>query len=311
MPGPAMPTTALPASRKRDSRQGFRLCGSAQNTGPIPPRAHGFPARLGQGQGNCWHAASMRSPSLPGNSTSDRAPTREEACANLLLAGLPADAWERWQPVLEVVDLNRGDVLYDGGDPISHVVFPTTAIVSLQYLLQDGRATEIAIIGRPGMVGVSRLRGGENTPSRAVVQYSGQAMRLPADFLEQEFTTQPAVMHMLLRYMQALITQMAQNAVCHRHHSIEQHLCRWLLLNLDRMHSNELPVTHENIAQLLGVRREGVTEAAGQLQRAGLIGRRRGHITVLDRPGLEARCCECYAVVRREYDRLLPPSSAA
>lgn len=251
----------------------------------------------------------MCSPSLTGASGAlHRAPTLAEAGGNLLLAGLTPDAWERWHPHLELIELQRGDVLYDGGDVLSRVVFPLTAIVSLQYLLQDGSATEIAIIGRPGLVGVSRLRGGENTPSRAVVQHPGQAIRLPADFLMQEFTTQPAVMHMLLRYMQALITQMAQNAVCHRHHSIEQHLCRWLLLNLDRLHGNDVPVTHENIAQLLGVRREGVTEATGQLQRAGLIGRRRGHITVLDRTGLEARCCECYAVVRREYDRLLPSS---
>jgi CRP-like cAMP-binding protein len=225
---------------------------------------------------------------------------------NELLAALPDAEWERWQPLLEPVELPLGKVLYESGTRMSHVVFPTTAIVSLLYELEDGDSAEIAVVGREGLVGVSLFMGGESTPSRAVVQSGGQGLRLRTDFLMTEFNRAGPVLHLLLRYTQALITQMAQTAVCNRHHSLDQQLCRWLLLSLDRLQDNELGMTQELIANMLGVRREGVTEAAGNLQRAGLIDYHRGHITVLDRAGLELRTCECYAVVKREYDRLLP-----
>lgn len=225
---------------------------------------------------------------------------------NQLLAALPPDTWTRWSPKLELADLALGTVLYESGGMMSHVYFPTTAIVSLLYVMEDGASAEIAVVGNEGVVGISVFMGGESTPSRAVVQSAGQAFCLSAAAMKQEFNTMP-VLHLMLRYTQALITQMSQTAVCNRHHSLDQQLCRWLLLSFDRLSGTELLMTQELIANMLGVRREGVTESAMKLQRAGLIQYTRGHIKVIDRTGLEARSCECYAVVKREYERLLPP----
>ena len=230
---------------------------------------------------------------------------------NLLLSALPDAEWAHWLPHLEAVDMPLGKVLYESGVTLSHVYFPTTAIVSLLYVMEDGASAEIAVVGQEGIVGISLFMGGESTPSRAVVQSAGQAFRLEAKLMMQEFNRAGPVLHLLLRYTQALITQMAQTAVCNRHHSLDQQLCRWLLLSLDRLHSAEIVMTQELIANMLGVRREGVTEAAGHLQKAGLIRYRRGHITVLDRARLEQRACECYAVVKKEYDRLLPDTMAS
>jgi CRP-like cAMP-binding protein len=225
---------------------------------------------------------------------------------NRLLAALPAPAYARLEPHLKLVQMPLGTVLYESGILLNHVYFPTTSIVSLLYVMADGASAEIAVVGNEGVIGVSLFMGGETTPSRAVVQSAGHAYRLSGQLLKEEFTRAGAMQHLLLRYTQALITQMAQTAVCNRHHSLDQQLCRWLLLSLDRLSSNELAMTQELIANMLGVRREGVTEAAGRLQSAGLIEYRRGHITVVDRVGLEARTCECYAVVKKESDRLLP-----
>jgi CRP-like cAMP-binding protein len=233
-------------------------------------------------------------------------PMPHEGPSNHLLNALPQAEWERWQPQLEMVDMPLGQVLYESGRALSHVYFPTTAIVSLLYVMEDGASAEIAVVGHEGVVGISLFMGGESTPSRAVVQSAGRGVRLRAQVVKEEFNRSSAVMHLLLRYTQALITQMAQTAACNRHHQLDQQLCRWLLLSLDRLQGNELVMTQELIANMLGVRREGVTEAALQLQRLGLIRYARGHITVLDRAGLEARSCECYEVVRKEYDRLLP-----
>lgn len=224
---------------------------------------------------------------------------------NDLLAMLPPELVARWAPHLEPVELGLGQVLCESGWRMNHVYFPTTAIVSLLCVMKDGASAEIAVVGRDGLVGIALFMGGESTTSRAVVQGAGQGLRLAGSFLMREFNQGGAVSHLLLRYTQALITQMAQTAVCNRHHSLDQQLCRWLLLSLDRLHSNELVMTQELIANMLGVRREGVTEAAGKLQAAGLVQYRRGHITVLDRHGVEERSCECYRVVKTEYDRLL------
>jgi CRP-like cAMP-binding protein len=229
---------------------------------------------------------------------------------NRLLAALPDAEWARWLPHLESVEMPLGKVLYESGTRLAHVYFPTTSIVSLLYVMEDGASAEIAVVGHEGIVGISLFMGGESTPSRAVVQSAGQGFRLNASLMMQEFNRAGPVLHLLLRYTQALITQMAQTAVCNRHHSLDQQLCRWLLLSLDRLRSNDLVMTQELIANMLGVRREGVTEAAGHLQDAGLIRYRRGRITVLDRAGLESRTCECYAVVKKEYDRLLPSATA-
>lgn len=229
---------------------------------------------------------------------------------NLLLAALPDAELARWLPHLELVEMPLGIVLCESGNTLGHVYFPTTAIVSLLYVMEDGASAEIAVVGHEGIVGISLFMGGESTPSRALVQSAGTGFRLKADLMMQEFNRAGPVLHLLLRYTQALITQMAQTAVCNRHHSLDQQLCRWLLLSLDRLSSNRLAMTQELIANMLGVRREGVTEAAGHLQKAGLIRYRRGHITVLDRPGLERRSCECYGVVKKEYDRLLPATTA-
>ena len=229
---------------------------------------------------------------------------------NRLLAALPDAEWAHWRPFMEPVDMPLGKVLYESGRKLTHVYFPTTAIISLLYVLEDGASAEIAVVGDEGIVGIALFMGGETTPNRAVVQSAGNAFRLEAHLMMQEFDRAGPVLHLLLRYTQALITQMAQTAVCNRHHSLDQQLCRWLLLSLDRLRSNELLMTQELIANMLGVRREGVTEAAGHLQNAGLIHYRRGRITVLDRDRLEQRTCECYAVVKREYDRLLPATTA-
>jgi CRP-like cAMP-binding protein len=226
---------------------------------------------------------------------------------NRLIAALPEAEWQRWLPKLELVEMPLGEVLYESGGTLSHVYFPTTAIVSLLYVMENGASAEIAVVGNEGLVGVSLFMGGESTPSRAVVQSAGQGIRLEARSMKDEFNRAGPALHLLLRYTQALITQMAQTAVCNRHHSVDQQLCRWLLLSLDRLEGDELVMTQELIANMLGVRREGVTEAALKLQQAGLIRYARGHITVLDRAGLEKRTCECYTVVKKEYDRLLPP----
>jgi CRP-like cAMP-binding protein len=226
--------------------------------------------------------------------------------ANQLLASLPASEWQRMGPLLEAVELPLGQVLYESGSKMSHVYFPINAIVSLLYVMENGSSAEIAVVGKEGLVGIALFMGGETTPSRAVVQSAGQGYRLRAADIKQEFNRSGPVLHLLLRYTQALITQMAQTAVCNRHHSLDQQLCRWLLLSLDRLNGNELVMTQELIANMLGVRREGVTEAALKLQKLGIIRYARGHITVIDRDALETRVCECYAVVKKEYDRLLP-----
>ena len=233
-------------------------------------------------------------------------PASPEPKQNHLLAALPPAEFERLSPHLELATLDLGQVLYESGGKLNHVYFPTDSIVSLLYVMADGASAEIAIVGNEGLLGIALFMGGETTPSRAVVQSAGHGYRLKAQLMKQEFNRAGPMMHLLLRYTQALITQMAQTAVCNRHHSVEQQLCRWLLLSLDRLTGNELSMTQELIANMLGVRREGVTEAAANLQRAGLIQYRRGHITVTDRPGLEQRTCECYGVVRREYERLIP-----
>jgi CRP-like cAMP-binding protein len=225
---------------------------------------------------------------------------------NHLLAALSPEAHERLMPNLTLVPLPLGDVLYESGDAMRHVYFPIDAIVSLLYVMESGASAEISVVGNEGLVGVAVFMGGESTPSRAVVQSAGSAYRLPGQRLKDEVNRHGELLQLMLRYTQALITQMAQTAVCNRHHSIDQQLCRWLLLSLDRLSGNRLSMTQELIANMLGVRREGVTEAAGKLQRLGVIEYSRGHITVLDRLRLEALSCECYAVVKKETDRLLP-----
>lgn len=225
---------------------------------------------------------------------------------NQLLAAMPETEWERIAPLLEPVELPLGMVLYESGVRMNHVYFPVNAIVSLLYVMEDGASAEIAVVGNEGIVGIALFMGGESTPSRAVVQSAGMGYRLRSSDIKSEFNRSGPMMHLLLRYTQALITQMAQTALCNRHHSLDQQLCRWLLLSLDRLKSNELVMTQELISNMLGVRREGVTESALKLQRQGVISYSRGHIKVLDRPALEHRVCECYAVVKKEYDRLLP-----
>lgn len=226
--------------------------------------------------------------------------------SNRLLAALPQGEWERWEAELELIDLKLGQVLYESGGRMQYVYFPVDAIVSLLFVLENGSSAEIAVVGNEGIVGVSLFMGGETTPSRAVVQSAGKCLRLSGQVLKKEFNNSLPVLHLLLRYTQALITQMTQTAVCNRHHSLDQQLCRWLLLSMDRLTGSHLVMTQELIANMLGVRREGVTEAAGRLQKAGLISYKRGKIDVIDRPGIEVRTCECYAVVKKEYDRLLP-----
>ncbi len=225
---------------------------------------------------------------------------------NHLLAALPADVQQRLFGRLELVPLPLGKVLYESGDALRHVYFPTDSIVSLLYVMESGASAEISVVGNEGLIGVALFMGGESTPSRAIVQSAGSAYRLRGQLLKDEFNRHGMLLQLMLRYTQALLTQMAQTAVCNRHHSIDQQLCRWLLLSLDRLPSNQLTMTQELIANMLGVRREGVTDAAGKLQKLGVIEYHRGHITVLDRAALEALSCECYAVVKKETDRLLP-----
>jgi CRP-like cAMP-binding protein len=229
---------------------------------------------------------------------------------NHLLAVLPENEWNRLSLYFELIPMPLGMVLYESGGQLNHVYFPTTSIVSLLYVMEDGASAEIAIVGNEGMVGVALFMGGQTMPNRAVVQSAGGAYRLKGTLLKQEFDRAGPVQRLLLRYTQALLTQMAQTAVCNRHHAVEQQLCRWLLLSLDRLPTNVLSMTQELIANMLGVRREGVTAAAGKLQNSGLISYNRGVITVLDRPGLEGMCCECYQVVKTEFDRLLPEITA-
>ena len=225
---------------------------------------------------------------------------------NLLLDALQNAEFDRLSPNLELVEMPLGKVLYESGGMLEHVYFPTNSIISLLYVMENGSSAEIAVVGNEGILGISLFMGGETTSSRAIVQSSGHAYRLKVQLLKDEFNRGGPVQRLLLRYTQALITQMAQTAVCNRHHSVEQQLCRWLLLSLDRLATDQLTMTQELIANMLGVRREGVTDAAGKLQRDGLIIYNRGHITVLDRPKLEKRSCECYQVVKAEFDRLLP-----
>jgi len=242
--------------------------------------------------------------------TKTKNPKADEVKQNHLLAMLPAAELARWLPELEAVDMPLGYVVYESGSLMTHVYFPTTSIVSLLYVMENGASAEIAVVGNEGLIGVSLFMGGGSTPSRAVNQSAGKGFRLKASVMQEEFDRAGPVMHLLLRYTQALLTQMAQTAVCNRHHSLDQQLCRWLLLSLDRLRGNELVMTQELIANMLGVRREGVTEAALKLQRAGLISYTRGRIKVQDRPGLQLRSCECYGVVKKEYDRLLPDRCA-
>lgn len=231
-------------------------------------------------------------------------------CCNQLLNALPKEAYSRIEQSLVPVELELGQVLYESGDQLRHVYFPTTAIISLLYVLENGSSAEIAVVGNEGILGIALFMGGNTTPSRAVVQSKGLGYRLKPQILLSEFHLGGATQQLLLRYTQALITQMTQTAVCNRHHTVEQQLCRWLLLSLDRLEGNTLNMTQELIANMLGVRREGVTEAAGRLQREGLIQYARGRIEVLDRPRLEARVCECYQVVKTEFERLLPQPEA-
>lgn len=276
------------------------MCDTVQTAQAGPPHTGRFwqgpPART-SGAGHC---VTEGAPIKRSNS-----PTQ-----NHLLAALPEPELQRWSPHLQPVELALGQVLYESGATMPFVYLPTNAIVSLLYVLEDGASAEIAVVGFEGLVGISIFMGGGTTPSRAVVQSAGFGYRMPADVMKAEFARSGPVMHLLLRYTQALITQMAQTAVCNRHHSLDQQLCRWLLLSLDRLQSHQLVMTQELIANMLGVRREGVTEAALKLQKAGLISYARGHINVLDRTGLEARTCECYEVVKKEYDRLLPRREA-
>jgi len=237
------------------------------------------------------------------------APQELEPTQNHILAALPAEVCRRIFSYLEPTPMPLGQVLYEPGDRMRYVYFPTDAIVSLLYVMESGASAEISVVGNEGLVGVSLFMGGESTSSRAVVQSGGRGYRLLGARLIDEFNRHGALMALVLRYTQALITQMAQTAVCNRHHSIDQQLCRWLLLSLDRLPSQHLVMTQELIANMLGVRREGVTEAAGRLQKLGVIRYRRGHIEVLDRPRLEQLSCECYGVVRRETDRLLRPGA--
>lgn len=225
---------------------------------------------------------------------------------NHILAALPAADYARLLPDLELIPMPLGWAVYESGGSLGYLYFPTTSIVSLLYVMESGASAEIAITGNEGMVGISLFMGGESTPSRAVVQSAGNGYRLKASALKREFALGGNLQHLALRFTQALITQMAQTAVCNRHHALDQQLCRWLLLSIDRLPGHDLVMTQELIANMLGVRREGVTEAAGKLQADGLIQYSRGHIKVLDRAGLEKRVCECYAVVKKEYDRLLP-----
>jgi CRP-like cAMP-binding protein len=229
---------------------------------------------------------------------------------NHLLAALPDLDWQRWLPHLELIELPLGKVLYEAGDTLSHAYFPTDAIISLLYVMQSGESAEIAVVGFEGVVGISLFMGGDSTSSRAVVQNAGYGYRISSKIIKEEFNSAAPVLHLLLRYTQALIAQMTQTAACNKHHSLHQQLCRWLLLSLDRLSGPELVMTQRLIANMLGVPLAGMTEGALFLQNAGMIRYSNGHITVLDRPGLEKLTCECYGVVKKEYDRLLPARTA-
>jgi CRP-like cAMP-binding protein len=229
---------------------------------------------------------------------------------NHLLASLPDTDWQRWIPHLERVELPLGKVLYEAGDTLSHVYFPTDAIISLLYVMRNGDSAEIAVVGLEGLVGISLLMGGDSTSSRAIVQNAGYGFRMTAQIIKEEFNSAAPVLHLLLRYTQALITQMTQTAACNKHHSLHQQLCRWLLLSLDRLPGDDLVMTQQLIANMLGVTLEGMTDGAHFLQKSGLIHYSAGRITVLNRAGLEGLSCECYAVVKKEYDRLLPVGKA-
>jgi CRP-like cAMP-binding protein len=288
------------AEREHLPFHGFRFCTYAVGLVQQPPRNGLACADCGQIKRGCSSHQHMTSAPLP-----PKPSLHALALSNHLLAAICGDDLQRWLPCLQVVDLPLGKVLYEAGELRAYGYFPTTAIVSLLADLENGSTAEIAVIGREGFVGISMFMGGGSAPYRAVVQSAGLGLRLPALALMDAFNIAGSATRALLRYAQALITQIAQTAVCNRHHSLEKQLCRWLLLSLDRLDGNELVMTQELIANMLGVRREGVTEAALKLQRDGLIAYHRGHITVIDRPGLEVRCCECYAVVKKEYDRLL------
>ena len=234
---------------------------------------------------------------------------RSDALRNQLIAALPQAELARWLPHLEPAHMPLGAVIYESGCEMTHMYFPTTSIVSLLYVMKSGASAEIAVVGHEGVVGMPLIMGGGSTPSLALVHSAGEGFRLAANLMLEAFERGGPLMHLLLRYTQSLITQMAQTAVCNRHHSLDQQLCRWLLLSLDRLRSNELVMTQELISNMMGVRREGVTEAAGRLHKAGIIEHHRGRIIVLDRDRLEALTCECYAVVRKECDRLLPTAA--
>ncbi|MEB0060078.1 MULTISPECIES: Crp/Fnr family transcriptional regulator [unclassified Variovorax] len=236
--------------------------------------------------------------------------TRSDPKKNHLLASLPAAEWKRWLPQLELVHLMLGEVLYEPGSTMTHVYFPTTSIISMLYVMKNGESAEIAVVGFEGLVGIPLFMGGESTSSRAVVQDAGQAYRLPAAIIKEEFQEAP-VMHLLLRFTQALIAQMVQTAACNKHHTLEQQLCRWLLLSLDRLPANELRMTQQLIANMLGVKRDVVLDAENELRTKGLISFKAGNITVLSRSGVEDAACECYLAVRGEYERLLPRHVAA
>jgi len=238
-------------------------------------------------------------------------PTRHTPSQNHLFAALPAEVFERLSPHLELIPMPLGQVIYESGGQLQHVYFPTTAIVSLHYVMENGASAEIAGVGNEGVLGISLFMGGDTTPTLSTVYTGGYGYRLKARLIMEEFNRAGPLMRLMLRYTQALMTQISQAVVCNRHHSVEQQLCRWLLSTLDRLPSNELTITQELIASMLGVRREGITEAAGNLQRAGLISYRRGHITVLKRAGLESRACECYNVVKKEFHRLLSDAGTA
>jgi CRP-like cAMP-binding protein len=268
---------------------------------------HGLFTPLVQGRSNANYFSDRASHAVGEGTRSAQMSAALDPRSNQLLASLPHDILERWLPNLELIGLPFGKVLYEPRDALGHVYFPTTAIVSLLYVMQDGASAEIAAAGNEGLIGIALCMGGESTPSRAVVRSAGYAFRMEAHKLKEEFSQHGPVQELLLRYMQALFAQTAQTAVCNRHHSVDQQLCRWLLLSFDRLPGAQLIMTQELISNMLGVRREGVTEAAVKLQNAGVIRYSRGHITVLNRSGLEKLTCECYAVVKREYARLLPP----
>lgn len=274
-------------------------------SGTLCPTAAVIPARR-RSSSRMIFSISARNCSVGGHGEASMTHTVRNPQQNLLLAMLSAAVRERLYPHLRLVPMPLGKVLYESGDVLRHVYFPIDSIVSLLYVLDDGASAEISLVGNDGLIGIALFMGGETTPSRAVVQSAGYAYRLIGQRLKDEFHRNGEMQLLLLRYTQALITQMAQTGVCNRHHSVDQQLCRWLLLSLDRLSSNQLVMTQELIANMLGVRREGVTEAAGKLQKLGVIRYARGKITVLDRPKLEKLCCECYAVVKKECDRLIP-----